>query len=248
MNRAMAAALAPSVAAARAETTRCLTLTGVRVLLALVAMLAVTPAALATARVSSDGREPGTLPDTLAFSVCLLVFAAIASVCAGADHRSGELVVGLTAVPSRTRLALARLLALSLVNGSCALLVFGIDRGIRLQTDPGAGRGGLPEHRVALGFLCATITVTVLAAALTTLLRHAMLSMAVVLLAPILVVPFLDRVLPSVAAALPFNASSVAVTGSGSTPMPWLVGVALLAGWGVAAVVTSVLHLRRRDL
>jgi hypothetical protein len=241
----------PGRRAVGAELARGLTLPATRMLLAVVALLAVAPAALAemTVTVSASGAGgTGRLADTFGLSLCLTVVSALAAVWAGCDLRSGELGVALMAVPSRTRLAIARAGALSLVVAPTAVIAFAVDRTIRIWTDPDARPGAPGTWRVAVGFVLASVTVALLAAALTTLLRSAMLSIAVLLLVPILVVPLLERVAPVVAGALPFSASGVVVSGAGSVSMGWAAGMAVLLAWAVASAGLSFVLLRRRDL
>ncbi|WP_431837648.1 hypothetical protein [Cellulomonas sp. Y8] len=235
----------------RAELVRGLTLPTTRALLVIVALLAIVPAAFAetTVTLAASGAESsGQLPDTFGLSLSITVFSALAALWRGCDLRSGELSVALLAVPSRTRLAVAEALALGGLVATGAAAAFVVDRGVRSWIDPGSGPEATEMWRTGTGFVIASVTVALLAATLVVLLRNAMLSIAVLLLLPLLVVPLLERVAPPIAAALPFSASGVVVAGSGSVPMSWTAGVAVLTVWASASVGTALLLLHRRDL
>ena len=99
------------LAAIRGEASKAATLPWTWLVLAAGLVSVGVAAVFANAEVGVTGvaaRDPSLLPDTFGLSWSVNVLMIMAAIIAGSDLRSGELLTGLTAVPRRTVLALAR--------------------------------------------------------------------------------------------------------------------------------------------
>src|SRR5699024_8618510 len=237
----------------RAEMSKVATLPWTWLVLAVAAVFVGVAAVFANAEVGVTGvaaRDPSVLPDTFGMSWSVYIFMIMAAVVVGSDLRSGELLTGLITVPKRTVLAVAKLTVLTGLGLVFGTGLFAMDRVIRelVAGVTGASLLNLETLRMGVGYLVSLVVFMCVAAALTLLLRHAMVALAILLLFPFLVAPLLGRIAPSVSALLPHNASATVVADSGQVEYALGMGegFALLAAWALvgAAVYTVVLVTR----
>jgi len=238
----------PGIAATRAEVIKILTLPWPMCTLGLAGLTALVPALLADLRISTSGAETvARLPSSFGLSLCVILFTVFGCLVAGSDLRSGELNLGLLAVPLRARLFTAKLSAMLLLTACAAVLTFTLDRFVRQLVSSGAEVTGVATWQTGTGYVISCVMFAVLGLTLTVLLRSTMIAVATLTLAPILAVPLLQRIAPLVDAALPFSASGLTVTGDSQISAPWGAGVGVVLAWLVAASSVFALLLQRRD-
>lgn len=242
-------------AALRAEITKAWTLPWTPLIVATSVVAGLLPAVFANAQVSVAGagaESAGRVAGTFGLSLCVIVFIILAAVIVGSDIRSGELRLGLSAVPGRVTLAAAKLTALAVLVLTTGAGIFLADWVIRRWTDSSSsGRPVASEHLLTgAGFLVAALAFTFVSAALTTLVKNVMVAVAILVLMPLLLVPFLERFAPAISAVLPYNASAAIMTGGGQAEFAIGIagGFALLITWAAVAGVVYVVDLNRRDI
>lgn len=233
---------------ARAEIARVVTLPWPMFVLALVGVTALVPALLADLRISTGSPEAATqLPSSFGLSVCAILFGIFGCIVSGADLRSGELNLQFLAVPRRFQLAIAKLSAVLILTATASALTFALDRGVRSIVSNGARSATLTIPQAGIGYVGSCLMFATLGMMLTVLLRSTMLAVASFTLAPILLLPLLQRVAPLIDAALPFSASGLAVSGSSELSLSWNAGLGIVFGWLLASVAIFTLMIHRRD-
>lgn len=237
-------------AAVRAELTRAWTLPWTPLLCLLAMALAALTAVMAGASVTVAGtgdESTSSLGPAVGLFLALMVLAVAGSVIVGAGFRSGERRVGLGAVPRRPVLAGATLLALALVTSAAAAAAFLVGRVALAVTGADGPVWGPQALGTALGLVVSTVTFVTVAAALTQLLRNVLVPVALLLLPPLLLLPWVERSLPSLVAVLPYNASTVVINGTRSLELSTTGAYLALVAWTVVAAAVFTLTLSVRE-
>lgn len=217
---------------------RMLTLSRVRALVATTVWVSSLPALLAGMTMSTDGVEAHPLPSTLEL-VALVTFSGLEGCLIGGMDLGAELVICRLAVPSRAGLAGGRMASLLALVLSQAIVAGGADRAIRSWTDPGSGLLVLSWPLVA-GCLLSTMSFALIGMAVTVLLTNAVLASAVLLLTPVLLLPWVERWWPLLADLSPYSACQASLTGTAEGAA---VGDLLI--WSALAAAVVLIRLGR---
>lgn len=240
--------------AVHAEVTRARTLPWAPMLVALAALVLMLTAAFSGVEVTVAGSGEATtsaIATTFGYSVVVLVLTVLSAILVGSDVRSGELRTSLCVVPHRGVLAAAKLVALVVLTVVTAAGLVLVHQSVLLATgNTSAGDVlGADALRTGLGFVASSTTFVLIAAALTQMLRNVLVPVAILLLSPMLLVPWLENLAPAVAEVLPYNASSWVATGAGmaGSDTGAAGGYLLLLVWAVAAATLFAVTLRFRE-
>lgn len=220
-------------------------------LLVVAALLALAPAVFADVRIATSASDGAgrRLDQSTGLVMAAVAFTVLAAIVTGSGLRSGELRLAAGAIPRRGVLAAAQLGALALVVLAASATLFTADALIRTWTDPRAPAPAGASHLRAGAGCCATaITFTPLCAALTLAVRNPVVPVAVLVLTPMLLLPWLDRTAPAVLTALPYAAASAVIRERAGAVLSVPSGFLLLLAWSALSALLFATTLTRRDL
>ncbi len=206
-------------------------------------------AGIGTVRISSgEGMVPLAQAGALLLAP-VYVFVAVGVFAAGTEYGSGQLSASLLAVPGRSRLFAAKLIATVVAAAVAALVVVAPGFVLLHRHDLAAGTF---VWRPALAELGSHVVVYLLLAVvglgLACMVRNVVVPMIVLIVAALLAAPMLRGSFPDVVAVLPHDAALSAVgTPSGPDALVQGAGFAVLAAWGVALTAAAWIAFSLRD-
>jgi ABC-2 type transport system permease protein len=180
-----------------------------------------------------------------------LAFIALAMLVMTSEHSTGTIRATLAWIPSRGRLLLAKcavVVAVTLVAGIVAGLLGALTAGPILGDVGDTAAGGITRDAVKIGVYLALLAV--IATGLGAALRGPVLTLVVILMLIVVVPPILQvpdvGVLNAVADSMPGVAGGHFLLAD-ADPYPPVIGLLILLGWAVAAVLVGWQVMRRRD-